>query len=213
MTSGGELPAGRYVSVVVSDTGCGMTAEVKATIFDPLFTTKKDGIGVGLAAVQGIIRSHHGALQLESELGHGTVFTALFPADGRADARCSSKAVAELAGNELVLIVDDEPSIRKMAEATLVRFGYRVVTAGDGPEAIEVFRRMADEISLVVMDIAMPEMGGEEALDHMLAIRPDAPVVFSSGYNESDTMSRSKDTVSFRSLTLRGSLPNRCARS
>jgi two-component system cell cycle sensor histidine kinase/response regulator CckA len=190
MTLGGDLPGGRYVSFEVSDSGCGMTQEVMAHIFDPLFTTKAAGVGLGLAPVQGIVRSHHGALNLESQVGQGTVFTVLFPASTEQVRFPDAPVDRELWGNELVMVVDDEPSIRKMAEATLTRFGYRVVTAGDGREAVEMFSAMADEISLVILDIAMPEMGGEEALEHLLAIRPNARIVFSSGYNEFETRSR-----------------------
>jgi two-component system CheB/CheR fusion protein len=190
MTLGGDLPDASYVSFAVSDTGCGMTAEVRARIFDPLFTTKTHGMGLGLAPVQGIVRSHHGALQLESEPGHGTVFSVLFPASAEEALQPEVQAAANPWGNELVMIVDDEPSIRKMAETTLTRFGYRVLTAGDGKEALTVFRERADEISLVILDIAMPEMGGEEAMEHMLAIRPEARIVFSSGYNESEAKAR-----------------------
>ncbi len=189
MTLGGDLPDGRYVGFSVSDTGCGMSDEVKARIFDPLFTTKDDGIGLGLAPVQGIIRSHHGALEVESQLGRGTHFKVWLPASSEKTRPDELPAARSLwGGDELLLVVDDEPSIRKMAEATLTRFGYRVVTAGDGREAIEVFERMANEIALVIMDIAMPEMGGEEALKRILEIRPDALVAFSSGYNEVDAM-------------------------
>jgi CheY-like chemotaxis protein len=190
MTLGGDLPEAPYVSFEVSDSGCGMTAEVKARIFDPLFTTKPHGMGLGLAPVQGIVRSHHGALQLESEPGRGTVFTVLFPASAEEVPQLEITAAPNPWGDELVMVVDDEPSIRRMAEMTLTRFGYRVITAGDGKEALTIFREMGDQISLVILDIAMPEMSGEEALEQMLAIRPEARIVLSSGYNESETTAR-----------------------
>ncbi|MCU1258466.1 MAG: signal transduction histidine kinase [Bryobacterales bacterium] len=190
MTLSGDLPGGPYVSFEVSDTGCGMTDEVKGRIFDPLFTTKARGVGLGLAPVQGIVRSHHGALNVKSKPGQGAVFTVLFPASKEEPKEPDLAAPSDLEGSELVMIVDDEISIRRMAEATLTRFGYRVVTASNGREAVELFGRIANDVSLVILDIAMPEMGGEEALDHMLAIRPEARIVFSSGYNESETMMR-----------------------
>ncbi len=191
MRVGGELPGGNYVYFQVSDTGCGMSAETQDRMFDPLFTTKTRGWGLGLAAVQGIVRSHHGALDVESVVDHGTIFTVLFPVGTPEIAPAPAPSPEQkLWGNETVLVVDDEPSVRKMAEVTLERYGYKVLTASNGKEAVEVYTKRAADISLVILDLAMPVMSGEEAAVQLHALRPDLKIVISSGYNESETMER-----------------------
>ncbi|MDQ6678477.1 MAG: PAS domain S-box protein [Acidobacteriota bacterium] len=191
LTLSGNLPSGPYVLIEVRDTGCGMTEEVKARIFDPMFTTKVKGRGLGLAAAVGIIRSHRGALNVQTRRGVGTIFTVYFPASLEgAEPNPDSSGKGDLWGTGTVLVIDDEPSVRKLAEATLTRYGYQVLSAADGAEGVAIYRTRVDEISLIIMDLSMPVMTGDEAFEQMLAISPKPPVLFSSGFNESETMKR-----------------------
>lgn len=189
----GELPEGVYCYVEVSDTGCGMDAETLARIFDPFFSTKFTGRGLGLAAVIGIVRSHKGTIKVHSELGRGSSFTVLFPAvvDAVVPQRAfekKSELSATLTGT--VLVVDDEEAVRSLAQRALQRVGIRVLTACDGREAVEVFRQHAKEVRMVVLDMTMPHLNGEETFREIRRIRPDCKVLLSSGYTESSATSR-----------------------
>ncbi len=183
-----ELLPGRYVYLEVSDAGQGMDAATRARIFDPFFTTKFTGRGLGLAAVLGIVRGHRGGIKIYSEPGKGTTFTVLFPAGEGATAFPESTheeaGAVDQAG--LVLVVDDDPSVCDVARAMLEAAGFQVVVAADGREAVDLFRARAPEISLVLLDMTMPRMGGEEAFREIRRIRGDARVILSSGYNEQD---------------------------
>jgi two-component system cell cycle sensor histidine kinase/response regulator CckA len=191
-----HVEAGNYVFIRVEDDGCGMDEKMQARIFDPFFTTKLTGRGLGLATAMGIVKAHHGAIRLDSEIGRGTVFKVIFPvcADGatapRASAQVDDKVDSKGAAKGVVLFVDDEETVRKVARSALEMRGYRVILACDGKEAVETFRELSDSISLVILDLTMPVMGGEEALRHMRSIRADASVMLSSGYTEADTMRR-----------------------
>jgi PAS domain S-box-containing protein len=182
---------GRYVAIQVEDNGCGMDDTVRAHIFDPFFTTKFTGRGLGLAAALGIVRGHKGSIRIESEPGRGTMFEVLLPAG--AEQKIEAKPVEaqrELRGAGSVLVVDDEDLVRKLATATLTHFGYRVLQATNGREAVQVFRENAAEISLVLLDMMMPVMGGEEALEEIRKISPGVPVIGSSGYSEKTAKER-----------------------
>jgi CheY-like chemotaxis protein len=183
-------PAGRYVFVEVSDNGCGMDETVRSKIFDPFFTTKFTGRGLGLAAVQGIVRGHHGAVRVDSQPGQGTTVTLLFPpSDREAPARDETRVTrgADLGGGT-VLLVDDEESVLTLATAILEEAGFTVLTARNGREAVERFREKRDEFVLVLLDLTMPEMSGREALREIRRIRGDVRVILSSGYPESDAV-------------------------
>ncbi|HWD99077.1 MAG TPA: ATP-binding protein, partial [Bryobacteraceae bacterium] len=193
-----NLPRGaRSVALEVRDTGCGMTEETRARIFDPFFTTKTNGRGIGLATVLSIVRNHYGVLLVESEPGHGTTFRVVLPAgESQAAPRPRTEGTAREAlwGSETILVADDDEGIRRMNRAALERFGYKVLLASDGEEAVRVFRDHR-EIAVVLLDWAMPVMNGDEALLRMLEIDPCARVLMSSGYAETGTVRRGGEAL------------------
>jgi len=188
---GVDLRPGKYVSLEVQDTGAGIDEGTRQRMFDPFFTTKFMGRGLGLSAVLGIVRAHHGALRVESHLGEGSTFTVVFPAMGAGVVEVPEPEEledADLTGHGLILVVDDEATIRRTAKMALERYGYDVLVARDGLSAVELFEDRADDIKLVLMDLTMPEMGGEEALNRLQSIRPGVRVILSSGYHETDVI-------------------------
>lgn len=180
-----SLPPGEYAFLEVSDTGCGMDADTQTRIFEPFFTTKFMGRGLGLPATLGIVRAQKGAIHFQSAPGQGSTFRVLLPLYPAA----VEQRTVEPKG-ATVLVVDDEEIVRITARAILERAGYAVLLAENGLEAVETFSRSADEIALVLLDMAMPVMGGEEAMQHLHRLRPTVPVLVSTGFNESEAVRR-----------------------
>jgi len=187
-----ELPEGLYVFSEVSDTGCGMDGETRTRIFDPFFTTKFTGRGLGLAAVLGIVRGHRGAIRVYSEPDKGTTFKILFPVSER-----NVKPLVQQAGpasvwhgEGIVLLVDDEETVRTVGRQMLEKAGFQVLTAVDGREAVKIFENQADEISCVLLDLTMPNMDGEETFRELHRIKDSVCVILSSGYNEQEAVNR-----------------------
>ena len=181
---GQDLEPGPYLYLDVTDSGSGMDESTQAHIFEPFFTTKGSGRGLGLAAIQGIVRGHKGGIWIYSSPEKGTTFRVLLPALGSPVAVAAEPSAPsdDWRGSGLVLVVDDEESIRAMAATALQRVGFDVLQAGDGREGIEVFRHRAPELRAVVLDLVMPVLGGEAALEEMMRIAPGVPVILSSGY-------------------------------
>jgi CheY-like chemotaxis protein len=189
-------PAGRFVVLEVSDTGCGMEEATQQRLFEPFFSTKATGRGLGMSAILGIVRGHGGALFVESGINRGTTIRILFPVlEGpRAERAGSSGAIAHggaaPAMSGTVLVVDDEDIVRKVCKGMVESLGMRVLTASDGREAVEVFRQNADGICCVLLDLTMPNMDGMAAFRELVRIRPGVKVVLSSGYTEQDSTRR-----------------------
>ncbi len=183
------IAPGNYVCLEVRDTGCGMDEATKKRIFDPFFTTKFTGRGLGLAAVMGIVRGHKGALKVYSSPGKGTTFKVFFPATDAMAVRPAPE-VMSFRGEGLVLVIDDDHGVREAATRLLELFGFRVLQAVDGRHGTEVFSQHASEVVVVILDMTMPEMNGEEAFREIRRIRADVPVILSSGYDEIEATSR-----------------------
>ena len=182
------ISPGRYVLVRVSDTGVGMDEETQAKIFEPFFTTKAfgKGTGLGLASVYGIIKNHGGHIKCYSEVGQGTSFNIYLPAVEQVDKKDPETAKPEPARGfgETILLVDDDRPVRETARLTLLEFGYSVVTASTGEEALGIYSSRLDEINLVILDLGMPGMGGRRCLKELLKINPEIKVILVSGYSE-----------------------------
>jgi two-component system, cell cycle sensor histidine kinase and response regulator CckA len=190
-----QPPPGRYLYADVCDDGCGMTPETLARIFDPFFSTKFTGRGLGLAAVLGIMRGHRGTMKVTSAPDKGTCFRALFPcvANARPRPTTTHVPVAEWRGSGTVLVVDDEECIRTVAQNILQAFGFQVLSACDGEESIAVLRDNKDTVSAVLLDMTMPRMDGETAFQKLRAIRPDLRIILSSGFTEQEVAARFAD--------------------
>ena len=180
-----HLEPGEYVMISVQDTGVGMDAVVRRRIFEPFFTTKEmgRGTGLGLASAYGIIKNHHGFIDVESEKGVGTTFKFYLPVSGKNVAREKPADSHVVKGPETVLLVDDEHMIIEVGVEILKALGYDVILANSGEEAIDLYRNSRNQIDAVVLDMIMPGMGGSETFDQLKEINPEVKVLLSSGYS------------------------------
>lgn len=179
-----DMPEGMYAYVEVADTGHGMDPEILGKVFDPFFSTKFTGRGLGMAAVMGIVRSHNGAVKVSSVKNEGSVFTALFPIQGISlqPAKTNPEMHPTAYEGRTVLLVDDEEMVMDIGSQFLNRLGYTVHTASDGRQAVEIFKHAADRIDCLLLDFTMPGMDGLETMQQIRKIRPDARIIITSGY-------------------------------
>jgi signal transduction histidine kinase len=183
------------VSLEVQDSGCGMDEATQSRIFDPFFTTKFTGRGLGLAAVSGIVRRLSGRVEVQSAPGSGSTFRIAFPTVPAEVPAPKSLVKTKLHGTGLILVVDDDPMVLNLARAILQRYGFAVLTAENGKAALKLFRDNAETITAVLMDLTMPVMGGGEAFHLMNEIRPDIPIIISSGYGEAQVREQFTDAL------------------
>ena len=194
---------GAFVEISVSDTGAGMDEDTRTRAFEPFFTTKEDGTGLGLATVYGVVRQHRGIVRLESTPGTGTTVSvflprvdeATMPADSvvapavrPASAPMPSPPPPSVRGaGELILLAEDEPSLRALVVTALADLGYRVIATADGEQALRAYEQQSEEIRLVVLDVVMPRLGAREVYERMRALRPDVRVLLTTGYAPEST--------------------------
>ena len=182
------VPAGEYVVLLVTDSGDGIAAEHISHIFEPFYTTKEDGrgTGLGLATVYGIVKQSGGFVWVYSELGLGTTFKIYLPVvQARHEVRAACSLEHEIRGTETILLVEDEPAVRRSTREFLALNGYSVIEAANGEEAIEVAQGYSGNIEILVTDVVMPKMGGAQVAERLAVERPLAKVLFMSGYAES----------------------------
>jgi two-component system, cell cycle sensor histidine kinase and response regulator CckA len=182
-----ELTPGKYVLLAVADTGQGMDKTILENIFDPFFTTKEvgKGTGLGLAMVYGIVKNHHGHIKCVSKPGEGTTFEIYLPAvehPGRGAAIVTGTEVLR-GGHETILLVDDDNSLRDLGQQILQAYGYTVLSAPDGDTALQVYQECRDRIDLVLLDLIMPGMGGDQCLQRILEVNYQAKIIIASGYS------------------------------
>ena len=186
------LTPGRFVMLEVEDNGCGMTGETLSKIFDPFFTTKFTGRGLGLAAVLGIVRGHKGGLQVQSMLAIGTRFQLIFPATGlEISSAPSAEPVQEIDMTQhTVLVIDDEAPVRDAVTDILALENVPVIAAPDGQTGIELYRARRNDIRLIILDLSMPGLSGEETFRELRQINAQVAVLLSSGYSQDEVVQR-----------------------
>lgn len=191
-----DLPAGEYVFVEISDQGIGVDKETINRMFDPFFSTKFIGRGLGLATVLGIVRAHNGAIEVDSELHVGSRFRVLFPAVEKIERNIEKTQQVDTKSYEgwVILFVDDEELVRNVANKMLKRKGFEVINAEDGPEAIELYKKYRDKIDLVLIDYAMPGMNGLETFYEIKKMNDAVKVIIVSGYDEGDEVKKLEDS-------------------
>jgi CheY-like chemotaxis protein len=179
------LTPGKYVLMTVSDSGTGIPDNIKDKVFDPFFTTKQTGkgTGLGLAMVYGIVKDHGGVINLKSQLGKGTTFEIYLPASGKVIPRVDRVALYTITGREKVLVIDDEADILSFIKDVLETQGYRVLTADNPVHALDIFRKVGEDIDLVITDIVMPLLNGRELLRQIREIKPGIRTIAVSGYD------------------------------
>jgi CheY-like chemotaxis protein len=180
----------RYVCLEISDSGCGIVEKDMENLFDPFFTTKFTGRGLGLSIVLGIVKTHDAVITVGNRTGGGSVFSVFFPLSNQIPLPLPEQIAKapEIAAGVTILLVEDDKRLREMTTFALVQFGFTVLQARDGVEAVEVFGQHRDEISCLLSDLTMPRMGGWETISALRAIRHDLPVVLASGYDEGIVM-------------------------
>ena len=181
-----EHPAGDYVYIRIEDTGVGMREEIREKVFEPFFSTKFLGRGLGLAAAAGIIHKHDGCISLESEIGKGTVVHVYLP---QAIEKAEAEKTGRKKGTDTVLVADDEPDILELLKEMIVRMGFNVMTAANGHAALDMFKQGKEAICMAILDIQMPDMDGKQIFLEMKQLKPDLKVLISSGYDQKTALS------------------------
>jgi CheY-like chemotaxis protein len=186
---------GNYLLFTVSDDGIGMTHRVKEKIFEPYFTTKErgKGTGLGLAVVYGIIKEYGGDIQVETKIGSGTTFRIYLPLIDESESKETSKAKAKLeTGHEHILLVDDENPVISLEKQILERLGYQITSRTSSLDAVEVFRSDPDAFDIVITDVSMPNMTGDQLAKEILLIKPDIPIIICTGFSERITKEKAE---------------------
>lgn len=208
--SGDITCEGEYIYIEVRDQGCGMNEATQSQIFEPFFTTKFAGHGLGMSTVLSIVDGHHGLVQLESELGKGSVFRIAFPALDKVinqDDEMSEEydALEKFQPSGKILLVDDEETVLEIMEVMLEDLGFSVIVAHDGVEAADIYHKHWKEIQIVLMDMTMPKMNGKDSVLALQKVNPNVKILLSSGYSEDDI------SMQFKDMSLAGFLQKPCS--
>jgi signal transduction histidine kinase/CheY-like chemotaxis protein len=190
---GADITPGGYVCLEVSDTGCGMDAATKLRVFEPFFTTKFTGRGLGMSAVLGIVTAHKGALQLDSQPGQGTTFKIYLPIheeESRNTIALDKVIPLPWLGSGTILLVEDEASVLLIAKTMLKALGFAVIDASNGREAIELYQKHGEQITMVITDLGMPVMDGYTLLRELKSLNPELPIIISTGFGDIDVTTR-----------------------